>query len=87
MGSIPGLPQWVRDLVLLWLWYRPGSCHSDSTPSLVGTFKCCWCGHKIKKLLNDNQKSSSLSEARSPCVTLRRMDAEWIRGVLREPVA
>ena len=22
MGSIPGLTQWVEDLVLLWLWYR-----------------------------------------------------------------
>ena len=21
-GSIPGLAQWVKDLVLLWLWYR-----------------------------------------------------------------
>ena len=22
-GSIPGLAQWVKDLALLWLWYRP----------------------------------------------------------------
>ena len=22
MGLIPGLTQWVEDLVLLWLWYR-----------------------------------------------------------------
>ena len=22
-GLIPGLAQWVEDLVLLWLWYRP----------------------------------------------------------------
>ena len=22
-GSIPGLAQWVKDLVLLWLWCRP----------------------------------------------------------------
>ena len=22
MGSIPGLAQWVKDLVLLWLWCR-----------------------------------------------------------------
>ena len=21
-GLIPGLPQWVKDLVLLWLWHR-----------------------------------------------------------------
>ena len=23
VGLIPGLPQWVKDLVLLWLWHRP----------------------------------------------------------------
>ena len=22
VGSIPGLAQWVKDLLLLWLWYR-----------------------------------------------------------------
>ena len=22
-GSVPGLAQWVKDLVLLWLWHRP----------------------------------------------------------------
>ena len=25
MGSIPGLTHWVKDLVLLWLWYRPAA--------------------------------------------------------------
>ena len=24
-GSIPDLAQWVKDLVLLWLWYRPAA--------------------------------------------------------------
>ena len=24
-GSIPGLAQWVKDLVLLWLWWRPAA--------------------------------------------------------------
>ena len=23
VGSVPGLAQWVKDLVLLWLWCRP----------------------------------------------------------------
>ena len=25
MGSIPGLTQWVKGLVLLWLWHRPAA--------------------------------------------------------------
>jgi len=24
-GSTPGLAQWVKDLALLWLWYRPAA--------------------------------------------------------------
>ena len=24
-GSIPGLTQWVQDLALLWLWWRPAA--------------------------------------------------------------
>ena len=24
-GSIPGLAQWIKDSVLLWLWYRPAA--------------------------------------------------------------
>ena len=27
-GLIPGLIQWVKDLVLLWLWHRPGATAS-----------------------------------------------------------
>ena len=25
LGSIPGLAQWVKELVLLWLWHKPGA--------------------------------------------------------------
>ena len=25
LGLIPGLPQWVKDLALLWLWCRPAA--------------------------------------------------------------
>ena len=25
LGSIPGFSQWVKDLVLLWLWHRPAA--------------------------------------------------------------
>ena len=55
-GSIPGLAQWVKDLVLpqvqcrLQMWLRSSvsvvqacSCSSDSTPSL-GTSTGCKCG-------------------------------------------
>ena len=24
-GLIPGLPQWVKDLALLWLWHKPAA--------------------------------------------------------------
>ena len=25
VGSMPDLTQWVKDLALLWLWYRPAA--------------------------------------------------------------
>ena len=28
-GLIPGLAQWVKDLVLLWLWHRPDAIAPD----------------------------------------------------------
>jgi len=31
--SIPGLAQWAKDLVLLWLWPRP-SCSSNLVPGM-----------------------------------------------------
>ena len=61
-GSIPGLPQWVKDLALLqavaqvsdaaWIWCGCGcvcvsSYSSDLTPSL-GTSICQRCGLKRK---------------------------------------
>ena len=48
-GSISGLAQWVKDLVLLWVWCRAGSySSSDSTPSM-GTSICHGCSFKKKK--------------------------------------
>ena len=32
VGSISGPAQWVKDLALLWLWCKAGSCNSNSTP-------------------------------------------------------
>ena len=63
VGSMPGLVQWVKDLVLpqaaaqvadmVWSQCCLGcgiglSCHSDSTPSL-GTYMCWRCGCVVKK--------------------------------------
>ena len=32
-GSIPGLAQWVKDLVLLWLWCRPAATALTGPPA------------------------------------------------------
>ena len=42
-GSIPGLPQWVKDLVLLWLWCRPADT------ALIKTSICLGLGPKKSK--------------------------------------
>ena len=42
-GSIPCLAQWIKDLALLWLWWKP----ANSAPSL-GTSKCHRCSLKKK---------------------------------------
>ena len=33
-GSIPGLDQWVKEAVLLWLWCRPETTAPIKTPNL-----------------------------------------------------
>ena len=52
VGLIPGLAQWVRDPVLLWLW-----CRLNSTPSL-GT--CIGCGAALKTKTKTNPKNKTL---------------------------
>ena len=63
VGSIPGLPQQVKDLALpcscgighrhgldlVLLWHRPSSCISDSTP-ILGTSICHGCAPKKKNI-------------------------------------
>ena len=64
LGSIPSLAQWVKSPALLsavvqvtdvaWIWHCcgcdvAGSCSSNQTPSLIGTFKCHECGPKKPK--------------------------------------
>ena len=45
-GLIPGLTQWVGNLVLLWLWHRPAAV-APIQP--LGTSVCCGCGPKKQK--------------------------------------
>ena len=46
-SSIPGLAQWVKELVLLWMWRSPQlQLQFDPCP---GTSRCCICGHKKEK--------------------------------------
>ena len=47
-GSIPGLTQWVKDLVLLWLWCRPAAV-ALIQPLSLGTSICSKCGPKKQK--------------------------------------
>ena len=47
-GSIPGLAQWAKDLVLLWLWCRLAAEALIRPPSL-GTFISCRCSPRKKR--------------------------------------
>ena len=46
-GSIPGLTQWVKDPVLLWLWHRLAAAASLQ-PSGLGTSVCHMISPKNK---------------------------------------
>ena len=73
-GSIPGLTQWVKDLVLreLWCGSQPrdilcccgwaGSYSSEWTPSL-GTFICHMCSPKKRKKRKEKRKEKSKKSA------------------------
>ena len=47
-GSIPGLAQWVKDLVLLWLWRRPVATAPVRLLAWDSSI-CRWCGPKKTK--------------------------------------
>ena len=70
-GSIPGLAQWVKDLVLLWAVVQAGSCSSDSTPSL-GTSICHKYGPKKQKAKSKKKEK----EKDSDCKTHVPVDTE-----------
>ena len=48
-GPIPGLPQWVKDPVLLWLWCRPAAM--SLIQPLPGNFDKLWVAALKKKSL------------------------------------
>ena len=54
-GSIPGLPQWVKDPTLPCLWYRPAATAPISTPSL-GASICHTCDPKKQKKKKKKKK-------------------------------
>ena len=66
VGLIPGLTQWVKDLALLWLWHRPSSCSSTSTPSL-GTTIC----HGAALKSNKKKKKEEEEEERKPSTLVK----------------
>ena len=66
-GSIPGLLQWVgggSNPMSLWLWCRPGSYSSISTPSL-GSSICHGCGPRRAKINKNRRKSLPLCISRN----------------------
>ena len=58
-GSIPGLSQWVRDAVLLWLWCRPAAAAPSG--SLAWELPCAeGVALKSKKQKTKNKKIDGL---------------------------
>ena len=70
MGSIPGFAQWVKDLALLWLWYRlaaiaPIRLQAWEPPYAMGT------ALKGKKKKKEKRKECSLPQKNSYHVIYR----------------
>ena len=64
-GLIPGLAQWVKDLVLLWLWCRPAAQAPirPLAPS-PGTSICPGCGPNKQKNSQDDFDSITPQQER-----------------------
>ena len=81
-GLIPGVAQWVKDLVLHEVWCRSqmqlgsriavavaGSCRSDLTPSL-GTSMCCRYGPKKQKKKKEKKEERKYIIEMSPALLI-----------------
>ena len=70
-GSIPGLAQWVKDLALLWLWYRPAAVapiplRAQELPYAVGA--------ALKKTKQQNKTKSPAQHCSQPfCPSVKNM--------------
>ena len=49
VSSIPGLVQWIKDLVVLWLWCRPAAAAPSGLLAKELPYICHRCGLKKKK--------------------------------------
>ena len=63
-GLVPGLAQWVKDLALQWLWYRPGAtaqvrllaCEAPYTKDVARKRKQQKNGNNIMLEMDDGKK-------------------------------
>ena len=65
-GSIPGLTQWVKDLALLWLWYKPAAVALIGPPAWEAPY--AECGLKKTK---DKKKKKRKEKKEIPDLSLR----------------
>ena len=89
VGLIPGLAQWVKGLVLLWLWCRPVAVALIEPLPCLGTSICHWCGAK-----KQTNKSYLLNELNYPvhvfeCAINSKSenDRAYIGDVIKIPLA
>ena len=89
VGSVPGLTQWVKDLVLLGLWHRLAAAALIQ----LRTFICHRCGPKQKKKKKfapavketdcTRTRADAETSAEVPAMVRWRMDWTGVRGGMK----
>ena len=76
-GLIPGLAQWVTDLVLLWLWRRPEAVAPIRFLAWehLWTSICRWCGPQKQKDKKQKKNKTNKQTNKQNCF------AETLQGV------